>query len=188
MQTPAEIVQRLREGNERFVNHELSGNLLDSRRREALVEGQAPQAVVLSCADSRVVPEMIFDAGLGELFVIRVAGGVANTSAIASIEYAVSALKTPVIVVMGHESCGAVAAALDGSDLGPNLGHLLEQIAPACRAVDEPSVPTVVMKNAEFAAKALVDRSRIIADAVAANGVSIVVAYYELSTGRVVFP
>ena len=108
-------LDRLKEGNGRFVSDKLDGKLQDSNRRESLTGGQQPFAIILSCADSRVVPELAFDAGLGELFTVRIAGNVANTSTIASIEYAIAHLNTRVIVVMGHESCGAVGAAVSSS-------------------------------------------------------------------------
>lgn len=187
MESPKEILARLEDGNARFVADKLDGKLQDSSRRSALTSGQSPYAIVLSCADSRVVPEFAFDSGLGELFVLRVAGNVANTSTIASIEYAVAHLKTPVIVVMGHESCGAVTAALDGGDNGHNLNHLLSHITPAKAASDDKSVNGVVKKNAQLTAEHLVERSSIIGDAVKAGNLKIVPAYYELGSGKVVF-
>lgn len=102
--TIQEVLDRLHAGNKRFVADKLDGKLQDSSRRDSLTSGQSPYAIVLSCADSRVVPELAFDTGLGEIFVVRVAGNVANTSSIASIEYAVAHLGTPVIVVLGHQS------------------------------------------------------------------------------------
>ena len=100
--TNQEVIARLKSGNEKFVNDKLEANNQDSSRRESQTGGQAPFAIVLSCADSRVVPELAFDTGIGELFVVRVAGNVANTSSIASMEYAVAHLGTSVIVVLGH--------------------------------------------------------------------------------------
>ncbi|PLW93333.1 MAG: carbonic anhydrase, partial [Marinilabiliales bacterium] len=101
-------IKKLEEGNFHFVNDKLKNRNLHAKRRMELVDGQEPWAIILSCADSRVVPELIFDTGIGELFVIRVAGNIANTSTIATIEYAVAHIHTPVIVVLGHENCGAV--------------------------------------------------------------------------------
>ena len=105
-------LKRLKLGNDNFVNNELTNSNQDSVRRNDVVGGQKPFAVVLTCSDSRVVPELIFDTGIGELFVIRVAGNVANTSSIASIEYAVAHLNVSLIVVLGHQNCGAVTSAL----------------------------------------------------------------------------
>ncbi len=186
---PEEVIQRLKDGNARFTSDTMKRELQDAARRKDLTSGQDPWAIVLSCADSRVAPELTFDTGLGELFVCRVAGNVANTSSIASIEYAVANLKTPVIVVLGHESCGAVGAALAGGDNGYNLNHLLAHIVPAMAASgDGADVATVVKKNAELNAEALVSRSSIIKDAVSSGALKIVSAYYNLETGAVDFP
>lgn len=182
-----QVIQRLKEGNERFVSNKLNGELQNDERRSELTGGQSPWAIVLSCADSRVVPELTFDTGLGELFVLRVAGNIANTDTIASIEYAVAHLGTPVIVVMGHESCGAVGAALAGGDNGYNLNHLLAQIEPAKVQAGSSDVNTVVKKNAELSAKDLYDRSFIIKGAVDEGKLKIVSAFYNLGSGKVDF-
>jgi carbonic anhydrase len=186
--TIQEVLDRLKAGNEHFVADKLDGKLQDSSRRDSLTGGQSPYAIILSCADSRVVPELAFDTGLGELFVIRVAGNVANTSSIASIEYAVAHLGTPVIVVLGHQSCGAVTAAVGGGDNGYNLNHLLAHIAPAIAASEEgAAINDVVRKNAELTVVELKNRSAIIRDAVDAGKVKIVPAYYNLDSGKVDF-
>ncbi|MBR9922931.1 MAG: carbonic anhydrase [Bacteroidetes bacterium] len=186
--TNQEVIQRLKDGNTRFVEDKLDGKLQDSSRRDSLTGGQQPYAIVLSCADSRVVPELAFDTGLGELFVIRVAGNVANSSTLASIEYAVAHLGTQIIVVLGHESCGAVTAAINGGDNGYNLNHLLAHIAPALAASGEDAaVNDVVKKNAELTAKELAGRSAIIGDAVKGGGLEILPAYYNLDSGKVDF-
>lgn len=182
------VIQRLKEGNERFVTDKLEGKLQDGVRREELTGGQAPKAIILSCADSRVVPELAFDSGLGELFVVRVAGNVANSSSIASIEYAVAHLGSEVIVVLGHQSCGAVTAAMGGGDNGYNLNHLLSHITPAIAASNEGAgVNDVVKKNAQMSAEELKTRSSIIKSAVEQGKVKIVPAYYNLDSGKVDF-
>lgn len=186
--TIQEVTQRLKDGNARFVEDKLDGKLQDSSRRKSLTGGQEPYAIILSCADSRVVPELAFDAGLGELFVVRVAGNVANSSSIASIEYAVAHIGSPVIVVLGHESCGAVTAAVNGGDNGYNLNHLLAHINPALHASPEgASVNEVVKKNAELSSQELQTRSTIIREAVEAGKVKIIPAYYNLGSGKVDF-
>lgn len=183
-----EIIERLKEGNNRFVQDKLDGKLQDSARREELTSGQAPHTIVLSCADSRVVPELAFDSGIGELFVVRVAGNLANTSSIASIEYAVAHLGSKVIVVLGHESCGAVTAAINGGDNGYNLNHLLSHITPAIAASpDGAPVNDVVKTNAKLNGEELVNRSSIIGGAVAKGDVKIVSGYYNLGSGKVDF-
>lgn len=183
-----EIIDRLKAGNDRFTSDSLERANQDDSRRSSLTGGQAPFAIILSCADSRVVPELAFDTGLGELFVLRVAGNVANTSTIASIEYAVAHLGTKLIVVLGHESCGAVTAAIGGGDNGHNLNHLLAHVAPAIAAsADGAAVNDVVKKNAELTGQELKNRSAIIGGAVDAGSVKIVPAYYNLGSGKVDF-
>ena len=171
---------RLKDGNKKFVKDAPTHERQDKDRRKELEGGQNPFAIILSCADSRVIPELIFDTGLGELFVIRVAGNIANTSSIASIEYAVAHLGVKLIVVLGHESCGAVGAALAGGDNGYNLNHLLAHITPA---LGSKSVNSVVKKNAKLTAKELETRSDIIKGA---KGLEIVPAYYDFG-GKVTF-
>ena len=127
----SEALDLLKSGNKQYISDELTHTLLDQTRRIEVKDDQWPWAVILTCADSRVTPELIFDTGIGELFVIRVAGNVANTSSLASIEYAVAKLGVNLVVVLGHEGCGAVKAALDNSDYGHNLNHLLAHIKPA---------------------------------------------------------
>jgi carbonic anhydrase len=183
-----EALEKLKAGNKNYVADKLNRALQDSSRREDLTGGQAPYAIVLSCADSRVVPELTFDAGLGELFVIRIAGNIANTSTIASIEYAVAHLGTKLIVVLGHENCGAVTAAVAGGDNGYNLNHLLAHISPSIAASRKKDVNSVVKKNAKMTCDDLVNRSAIITKAVEKkSGVKIVPAYYNLGTGKVNF-
>lgn len=179
---------RLKEGNARFVEDKLDGKLQDSNRRNQLAGGQAPYAIILSCADSRVVPELAFDTGLGEIFVIRVAGNVANTSSIASIEYAVAHLGVNLIVVLGHESCGAVTAAIAGGDNGHNLNMLLAHVQPAIAASESGAdVNTVVKKNAELTGGELAGRSSIIGNAASSGKLKIMPAYYNLGSGAVDF-
>jgi carbonic anhydrase len=176
-----DLVQRLRLGNARFVAGER-----ERVPQPALAEGQAPYAVVLSCSDSRVVPEHIFDAAAGELFTIRVAGNVANTSTVASVEYAVAVLGSPLIVVLAHQSCGAVAAAIDGGRASENLAHLLDHIHPAIAEAGLDAAPDDVAKvNANRTARELVARSSIIRAAVDAGDLAIVVGFYQLASGEV---
>ncbi len=186
--TSSDVLDRLKSGNARFVADQLDGKLQDSARRESLVGGQDPYAIVLSCADSRVVPELAFDTGLGELFVVRVAGNIANSSSIASMEYAVAHIGCSVIVVLGHQSCGAVTAAVAGGDNGYNLNHLLSHIVPAIAdSGADAEVNDVVRKNASLTADELMSRSSIISDAVEAGKLVIAPAYYHLSNGEVEF-
>lgn len=186
--TGKEIIERLKKGNENYIHDKLESNNQDSTRRQSQTGGQAPFAIILSCADSRVVPELIFDTGIGELFVVRVAGNVANTSSIASMEYAVAHLGTSVLVVLGHQSCGAVTAAVQGGDNGYNLNHLLAHIGPAIHSTgDGATVDEVIRSNAILTVDELVKRSNIIADAVNSGKLDIVPAYYNLGSGKVEF-
>lgn len=188
MRTISEAIERLKLGNERFINDNLKNSKKDTDRRSDIIDGQNPFAIILGCADSRVVPEHIFDTGLGELFVVGVAGNIANTSSIASIEYAVAHLETPVIIVLGHQNCGAVTAALKGGDNGDNLNHLLAHITPAINACSaNAEVNDVAKKNVELTVNNLKDRSSIIAGAVNSGKLKIVPAYYQLDSGLVEF-
>ena len=182
-----EIIKRLKEGNERFISDTAHRKLQDSTRRELLASGQSPFAVILGCADSRVVPEIVFDTGLGELFTVRVAGNVANIASLASIEYAVAVLKVTVILVQGHSSCGAVQAAIDGGDLGYNLNLLLTHIKPAIEQTPGGNIDEIIKKNAELNAEELVKRSAILSEAVKSGQLKIVPTFYHLESGEVEF-
>jgi len=183
-----EALSRLKEGNKRFVENQLNRVAADQTTKQALVKGQSPYAIILSCADSRVVPELMFNAGMGELFVVSVAGNVANTSSLASMEYAVAHLGTRLIVVLGHQNCGAVTAAVQGGDNGPNINHLLDYIKPAIEGSSNPNaVDEVIRKNAELTKKVIIRDSEIIRKAVDAGKVEVVQAYYHLDSGKVEF-
>jgi len=192
------ILKRLKCGNKRFMKSKLKNKKQDSVERKKWLEKQEPFAIVLSCADSRVVPELVFDTGLGELFTIRVAGNIANTSSIASIEYAVAVLKCKFILVLGHEKCGAVGAAMSGNDFGDNLSNLVGHILPAVNACNCESsenkastLEQVVVENALHSASELVRCSAIIRDAVNLKDenkkVKIHTGYYNLESGKVDF-
>jgi len=194
------IIANLMEGNARFVRGD-RGQLprIDGKRRAELTAGQNPKAVVLSCSDSRVPPEHIFRQGLGDLFVARVAGNVPMIGMIASIEYAVEHLHTPVVVVMGHKSCGAVKATMEQVELGsgaqpltPALDALVAEITPAVVEAEEivaahggDLFAAAVEENAKLAARNLLARSAVLAHAVAIGEVRLVVAEYDLATGAV---
>ena len=181
-------LDRLKQGNSNFVADKADGRLQNSSRRESLIGGQSPYAVVLACSDSRVVPEIIFDTGLGELFVIRVAGNVANISTIASIEYAVLELRTKLIVVMGHQNCGAVTAAMHSGNNGPNLNHLLQQLKPAMELAGKGAgVDKVARENTILTVDNLISSSEIIKNALQNDGLEIIAAFYNLDTGKVDF-
>lgn len=194
-QTPAAALERLKAGNARFVR-DASGDLpVDAERRQAQLKGQAPYAIVLSCADSRVPPEVIFNAGLGELFVIRTAGEVTDKAVLASIEYAAEHLKAPLLVVMGHEMCGAVTAAIEtrpGSpSQGPNLDALVGAIRPAFEHMHVPAdrqhMTEAVLANTEQVIEDVLEHSAIVEHLAGQGRLQLVGAFYELGTGRVRF-
>jgi len=182
-----EIIKKLKNGNERFVSDKSERKLQNSTHREMLAGGQAPFAVVLGCADSRVVPEIVFDTDLGELFTVRVAGNVASISAIASIEFAVSQLSVKVVLVKGHSGCGAVTAAVEGGDHGANLNKLITHILPAIEQTPGRNFDEVVKANARINANKLIKRSSIIAEAVKVGQLKIFPTFYHLESGEVEF-
>ena len=183
--TADEAYERLKQGNQRFLSDTVEGAGRDGSRCKMLAKSQQPFAIILCCADSRVVPEITFDTGLGELFVVRVAGNVANTSTIASIEYAVANLGTKLVAVMAHGNCGAVAAALAGGAASKSLEYLLEYIQPAVASSDDPDVDAVARLNAKLNAERLIAESEIIREASQNDGVKIVTAFYYPGTGEV---
>jgi carbonic anhydrase len=149
-----------------------------------LAKSQDPFAAVLCCADSRVVPEIVFDAGLGELFVIRVAGNVANVATIASLEYAVAVLGVKLLMIMAHGNCGAVTAALAGSGASDNLQYLLDYIQPAVERSERANVDEVARLNAKLNAERMLEESEIVRQAVDSGDVRIVTVFYDPGTGE----
>ncbi len=190
----AESLGRLRAGNAEFVSHPEAALPVDAARRTALAQGQAPFATVLSCADSRVPPEIVFHTGLGDLFVVRAAGNIADKAILASVEYGAEHLHIPLVVVMGHESCGAVKAAVEtpvSKSLGPNLDFLIKAIRPAVLATaslpEARRMRAAILHNVEDSVNTLIDSSAILRHLGESGKVGFVGAYYELSTGRVYF-
>ena len=142
MLTAQEALTRLQEGNKRFVEGKSTYNTNDTRRRNELVDGQTPFAIILGCSDSRVPAEIVFDQGLGDLFVIRIAGNIVAPSQIGSIEFAVETFQTPLVVVLGHTRCGAVAATLTQirqpqASRSQHLRSIVERIRPAVEPLSE---------------------------------------------------
>ena len=149
----------------------------------ALAQGQKPFAAVLSCADSRVDPGWLFACGSGELFQVRSAGNTAFDDGIASLEYAVSVLGTPLVVVMGHSGCGAVKAAMGADPLTPLLEGLVKPIRASLHSGDE--LTQAIQGNVRYAADQLTSRSAVLSDAVAARTLAIRSAYFDIGSGRV---
>lgn len=188
--TAQDALQLLKDGNARYVKGELKHPHTDPARRQELAGEQHPFAVVLSCADSRVVPELIFDQGLGDLFVIRVAGNVARDKVIGSIEYAIKFLQTKFIVVLGHEKCGAVTAALGDVEPGGHIGALIEQLKPAvylARTMEGDVLTNAIKINAKIVGEQLKDSKPILHEQYVNNQLGICSAYYHMSSGNVEF-
>lgn len=185
--TPAQAWKQLVEGNDRYVTNQRQNPHQDLVRMTEVAKGQAPFAAVLSCADSRVVPELVFDQGIGDLFVVRVAGNVAAIEDIASEEYATAILGTPLLLVLGHERCGAVDAALHGGVFPGVMDRLVTDIYPAIAASE--GQPGDRLTNAVKANVLLqvqrVQTSPVIAKRVREGKLKVVGGYYDLDTGKV---
>jgi carbonic anhydrase len=188
--TPRSGLGRLKVGNERFVKNASAPVSLSALTRQELTKGQNPFAMVLSCADSRVPPEYIFNAGLGELFVVRAAGEVVDKSVLATLEYGAEHLHIPLLVVMGHESCGAVKAVVDNAEVtGPNLEYMVKAIrAGVTRSgVERTNIKAAILANVEQAINDALETSAILRHAVDSGTLQVAGAYYELGSGRVSF-
>lgn len=199
-ETPAAVWADMRAGNARFVAGEPHHPNQDVERRHLLAAAQTPRAALFGCADSRLAAEIIFDQGLGDLFVVRNAGQVASDSAIASLEYAVAALDVPLIIVLAHDACGAVRAAIDSTtlespELPSGIWQLIAKIVPAARTVlrendgvdpRELDAEDVGIAHLRNTIDDILASSRLIADAVAAGRLGIVGANYRLSEGTAV--
>jgi carbonic anhydrase len=181
-------LQALIDGNQRFASgHPLHQNQ-DAQRRSDVAGGQHPFAIVVGCSDSRVPPEIIFDQGLGDLFVVRVAGNIVNDQALGSIEYAVEHLGAHVIVVLGHDGCGAVKAAVDGGDMPGHLGSVTAAIAPAVEtARHDPGdlLDNAINENVLRVVNQIKTSEPILSHDVEAGNLTVVGARYELSSGTV---
>ncbi len=188
-----QAMTKLQNGNQRFVIGKPNVWDSGSARRETLTAGQTPYACVITCADSRVPPEQIFDSGLGELFVIRVAGNVTPVEVLASADYAVGHFGCPVVVVMGHTKCGAVSAALSDTDFPEPLNTLVNEIRPSVDAclskgyTDDEIYDGAIKENARAGAASLISGSRSIEQAVAAGNCVVLSAVYDMGTGAVIW-
>ncbi|MDQ7248671.1 carbonic anhydrase [Dongia sedimenti] len=192
--SPDQALTRLREGNMLFVEAPQLCATDMAQNRTKVAKAQHPYAIVLTCADSRVAPELLFGGvGLGELFVCRNAGNVADTAVLGSIEYAVEHLHAPLIVVLGHERCGAVAAAVDvvtkGADLPGFIKPMIAEIVPSVEAVKGKGgdlVDLAVVENARANAARILEKSAIVREHVEEEAVKIVFGRYDLDSGAVV--
>jgi carbonic anhydrase len=189
--TPQEALGLLKAGNDRFARNMSSPVSLSLNRRRELADAQHPVAMVLSCADSRVPPEYVFNVGLGDLFVIRTAGEVIDRSILATIEYGADHLQIPLLVVMGHESCGAVEAAAESKTppASANLDYLLKAIQAARKQPpqEREEIKGLVLANVEQSINDAMAKSPMLQRLVDAGRLNVVGAYYELVSGRVIF-
>jgi carbonic anhydrase len=183
----SDALAELKAGNNRFLNNLLL-NTNYFEQIESSKEKQTPHSVILSCMDSRVPPEIIFDQGIGNIFVLRNAGNIEDENILGSIEYAVKFAGAKLLVVMGHTKCGAVSGAIKNVDAG-NLTQLLNQIKPAIpEAADKNDLVNITAKNnVLMTIKDILKRSKIINELVNSGDISIVGAIYEVETGRVLF-
>ena len=189
--SPDASLERLMKGNTRYIKG-VSLRHDFKHEREALAGGQNPFAAILSCADSRIAPEYAFDSGRGDLFVCRVAGNFANTETVASLEYAVAVLGAPLILVLGHDSCGAVDAAIkslkDDTTLPGQMPSLVAGLAPAVKAVAQQAgdkLGNVIRQNVIDTVAKLGSATPILSAAVAQNKLRVVGGIYRLGNGRV---
>lgn len=189
--TPAQAWAELVAGNERFCGDQLLHPHQDSDRRSSLTGGQAPSAVFFGCGDSRVAAEVIFDRGLGDLFVVRTAGHVTDPGVLGSIEFGVEILAIPLIVVLAHDSCGAIAATIEAFESGTMPGgfmrDIVERISPSMLAAHRAGLTDPDQIGAEHVRQTialLADRSQIIARAVDDGRLAIVGAAYALKDGH----
>jgi len=193
--TPTRALERLREGNRRFVE----GRAVErdhAAQVAATASGQHPYAVILGCIDSRVPPEIVFDQGIGDVFTARIAGNFLNTDILGSIEFATAVAGAKLVVVLGHTECGAVKGACDGVEL-ENLTHTLANLAPAIYAVDGVKGPrnsknpafvaAVTRANVEQTVQNVLDRSRILRDLHTDGELLVVGAIHDVGTGEVTF-
>ncbi len=185
-----EVWQELLLGNHRFCEGRLTQYPIHSQR-EFLVSGERPKAVIIGCSDSRVPPELVFDQSLGDLFVIRTIGNLADAIAIGSVEYAIQRLGTHLVVVLGHDRCEAIQAACSGHKAtSPNLKAIIQEIEPSVRECYRVSggvlIRDVVERNALRVAEALCQHSAVLRRALDDGDLQIIPARYDLSSGEVV--
>ena len=188
---PAEAIAKLKEGNARYTSGNLQHPGQTTERRAELTKSQHPFAIILSCSDSRVPPEIVFDQGLGDLFIVRVAGNVLNDEGLGSIEYGVEILGARFIVVLGHQSCGAVDAAMKTvAAKGKAPGHiqsLVTAIKPVVDSTPKGDLDTMIKANVKHVVDALRSSTPILKARVESGDVQVMGGYYTLDTGAVTF-
>ena len=183
-----EVLNQLLEGNRRFVEEKLRHPRQSGQRRREIVPGQKPVAVVVGCSDSRVPPEIIFDTGLGDLFTVRVAGNIVDNIVLGSIEYAVEHVGVPLVMVLGHSSCGAVTATVEGGEAVGQISSLAEKIQPAVDKTENlpgDAVDNAAKENVNLMVEQLKNSDPVIAAYYKRGEVKVVGAFYDLESGKV---
>jgi carbonic anhydrase len=190
-QSPDSVLNDLLVGNQRFVRHRLQHPHQNQAQIQAIAQGQHPLVTILSCADSRVAPEILFDQGMGDLFDVRIAGNIATPEAIGSIEYAVVLLGTPLLMVLGHERCGAVTAAVKRQAVPGQISTFVKAIKPAIVESKDPLteisslIEQTVVANVQYQIKRLRQSSTLLAERETQGTLKIVGGRYDLDTGEV---
>lgn len=186
--TADSALAELKAGNAHHVEHRYQHPHQTADRQQQLASGQNPHAQILSCSDSRVPPELIFDQGLGDLFIVRVAGNVASDTELGSLEYGAEHLHIPLLVVLGHQHCGAVTAAVEGGEAVGHISALVNLLRPAVeksRGLPGDAVENAVKANVEMVVKQLRTSTPILAGLVSQGKLRVVGAVYSLDTGKV---
>lgn len=186
--TADSVLAELTAGNAHHVAHRYQHPHETAERQRELASGQNPHAEILSCADSRVPPELIFDQGLGDLFIIRVAGNVVSDTELGSLEYGAEHLHVPLLVVLGHQHCGAVTAAVEGGEAEGHIAALVNLLRPAVektRGMPGDHVENAVKANVEMVVKQLRSSTPVLAKLVSEGKLKVVGAVYSLDTGKV---
>lgn len=189
--TADQALTMLMDGNKRFVEGKQEAKNLGDDRRNELTKGQHPIAIILSCSDSRVPPEHVFNQGLGDIFIIRVAGNVAEPIELGSVEYAAEHLNVPLVMVLGHRSCGAVTATVAGGKPEGNIEAIVKKITPAVNSAKKRAkegdalLNAAIDDNAKLTAKTLIEKSAILKHLVESGKLKIVAGVYDLASGKV---
>jgi carbonic anhydrase len=183
-----QALQTLIEGNKRFAAMNATHPNQGKERRDEVKGGQKPFAVIVGCSDSRIPPEILFDQGIGDIFVIRLAGNIVDDTALGSVEYAVDHLGTRLVVVLGHAKCGAVTAATQGGEAHGHIGSIVQLIIPAvekARAKSGDLIDNSIKENARLVAATISSSKPILSKMVEDGKIAVVPAYYNIDTGMV---
>jgi carbonic anhydrase len=181
-------LKKLLDGNKRCASCKQQNPRQDAKRRKEVTKGQKPFAVIVGCSDSRIPPELIFDQGLGDLFVVRLAGNIVDALALGSIEYAVEHLGTKLVVVLGHGKCGAVTAAVQSADAPGHVGGIVKAIQPAikrARKLQGDLIENATRVNVSLVVNKIKSSKPILAEMVDKGEIEVIGAYYNIETGAV---